>query len=159
MVKERDALVEYEDKEQMMYVEREDGTYGPVRTGSYLTKHYLDDFWEKRRHLEAEARRRLCAGEISPVAYHMLVVDIPAADLAVRVGLGAGKVKKHMTPEGFARVTVAQAVRYAEVFGVPLANLFQVVPLREGEVALRQEPTDNPHVVRTTAPGVDLEDA
>lgn len=152
MVKEHDALVDFEDKEQMMYVERDDGTYGAVRTGSYLTKHYLDDFWDKRRHLEQEAERRLCAGEISPVAYHMLLVDIPPADVAARVGVSTGKVKKHMTSEGFGRVTVDLLARYAEVFGVPVANLFQVVPYREGEVALAQDPTDNPHVVRTALP-------
>ena len=46
-MKEKDARVDFEQQELIMYVEREDGSYGPIQTGSYISANFLDDFWTK----------------------------------------------------------------------------------------------------------------
>ena len=49
----------------VLYVERDDASYGPVQTGSYLAQEFIDDFFEKRERYRRDCLRRLEAGEIS----------------------------------------------------------------------------------------------
>jgi len=44
-MKEADAKVEYQEHQMLLYVEKSDGSYGPLQTGSYMSKNYIDDFW------------------------------------------------------------------------------------------------------------------
>ncbi len=148
-MKEKDAFVEYGDHQMVMFVEKDDGTYGSMRTGSYMAANYIDDFWEKMRNLEKMCFERLTSGEFSPVAYYMMLKDMTPADVAARVRERAGTVRKHMEPKHFGKVKLELARRYAEVFGVPLADLFQVPIGPEGRVEVAHEATANPFVVLT----------
>ena len=134
----------------IVYVEKEDSTYGPVQTGSVMMEKYFDDYLQKRKRLEESCLARLRSGEISPVACYMELINISEADLACRVGVSRRKVRRHMTPEGFAGIGLPLAARYAEVFGVPVANLFQILSAGEG-CRLSQEKTGSPLVVVTRA--------
>ena len=58
------------DRTFVVYVEKEDGSYGPVETGSVMVREYFDDFLTKRHHLEARLRADLTEGRISVVAYY-----------------------------------------------------------------------------------------
>ena len=145
-MKEKDARVKFE-QEQMVYVEREDGSYGAITTGSYVSKHYLDDYFDKRRDLEARLRSQLLAGEISPVAYHMERQGMTPADLADRTGLSTRAVKKHMRAEPFGKVKLSEALRYAEVFDIPLAHLFAVGADGDQEPTGPWEQSKNPFII------------
>lgn len=149
-MKEKDAQVDYEKHQLLLYVEREDGSYGELQTGSFLNKNYIDDYWVKRRHLEQTCLKQLSEEEISPVEYYMVLNNMSPADLGSRVGLSAAKVKKHMNPALFHKMTLLQARKYAEIFDVPVANLFQVVVQPEDGPAIRHEETKNPFVILTT---------
>jgi len=147
-MKEQEARVDFDKHQLLLYVEKEDGTYGPLQTGAYLTKNYVDDFWLKRKHLEEDCLRRLTRGEISPVAYYMILTNISPADCALRVGTSVSKVKKHMNPAHFAKMDVQLLLRYAAVFGIPPANMFQVITGGPGcGIVLKK--TENPMVVLT----------
>jgi hypothetical protein len=145
-VKEKEAHVDFEKHQLLLYVEKDDGTYGALQTGAFGTKNYVDDFWVKRKHLEKQCLERLCKGEISPVAYYMLLNNIAAADLALRSRTSVSNVKKHMQPAHFAKIGLPLLKRYADVFGVPLANMFQVV-VQNPEGSITFSKTDNPLVV------------
>lgn len=148
-MKEEDAHVEGGHR-LVMYVEKDDHTYGPVETGSYLVENYIDDLREKRSNLKQNCMARLRSGEISPIGYYALLIEIGDGDLARRVGVSRRSVRKHMTPNGFRTLSVEHVRRYAEVFGVPVANMFQVVSTGDG-VEVRQEETLSPLVVTTHA--------
>ena len=148
-MKEKEAFVDFKDHELVLFVEKEDGTYGTTRTGSYVAAHYLDDYHEKVRNWERECFEKLTSGEFSPVAYYIRLKDMSPADVAMRVGVSKGAIRKHMVPEHFAKVTVETARRYAEVFGVPLADLFQVPIEREDGTTVVHEATNSPFVVLT----------
>ena len=141
----------------VLYVERDDASYGPVQTGSYLAQEFIDDFFEKRERYRRDCLRRLEAGEIIAVAYYLRILGLAEADLAVRVGVSRRKVRRHLTPAGFGEIDLRLAGRYAEVFGVPVANLFQVVAAQDGRIELHQERTANPLLTKTrvgiAAPG------
>lgn len=146
-MKEKDAKVEGGHK-IVLYVEKDDASYGPMETGSYMVKNYIDDFFEKRDNLQQDCLRRLKDGEISPVAYYMRLIEIGEADLASRVGVSRRKLRRHLTPKGFEKASLFVLERYADVFSVPVANMFQVfVPC--GGVRVRQEKTSSGLVVLT----------
>jgi hypothetical protein len=144
-VKEEDIKVE-SSHQLILYIEKEDHTYGPVQTGSYMVKNYLDDFFAKKARLQTLRLEELKAGKISPLAYYKDLVEIGEGDLACRVGISRRKLRFQMTPEGFSRTSVALLERYATVFGIPVAQLFQVILCDEG-LAIHNEQTALPSVI------------
>jgi hypothetical protein len=144
-VKENDIKVN-SSHQLILYIEKEDQTYGPVQTGSYMAANYLDDFFEKKAKLKTARLEELKAGKISPLAYYKDLVEIGEGDLACRVGISRRKLRFQMTPEGFSRASVSLLQRYATVFGIPVAQLFQVI-LCEEDVAIHNEQTPLPEVI------------
>ena len=143
-MKEKDAAVDYKDHQLILYVEKKDGSYGPVKTGSYITKNYIDDYWYKRRNLEREYLQKVKQGEISPIAYYMVLEELTPSELADRVRLSTRRVKKHMTPRHFGTATLSQLQRYCEVFNVPLVNMLQVIVTDKKNLKVYEERTGNP---------------
>ncbi|MCP4645699.1 MAG: hypothetical protein GY851_34960 [bacterium] len=154
-MKEQEARVD-SDHQLVMYVEREDGTYGPIQTGSFMKANYWDDYVEHWRKVEQDQFAKLRAGEISTVGYYMVMFNISEADLGARVGVSARKVRKHIQPEHFAKMSLSLLRRYAEVFNIPVANMFQVVAQSESGV-IAQEKTPNPMLVIAKSEGLDRE--
>jgi hypothetical protein len=147
-MKEKDAHVDFEDHQVTLFVEKEDGSYGSVQTGSYLAKNYMNFFWENMNHFQKTALVQLLNNKTSPIAYYMTLKDMAPADVAVRVGISTSQVKKHMTPWNFKNMKLALAKKYAEIFGIPLANLFQIFSQPEQEsTVVKQTETKNPYVV------------
>jgi hypothetical protein len=162
-MKENEGYVDYPEQQMILYVEKDDGKYGPMQTGSYISANYMDDYLYKRRNLELELRAQLSSGAISPVKYYMIFVDLSLSELAARAGIRTSRVKKHLEPRYFGEVTLDELVRYARVFNVPVANLLQVILIRDkdsfeaniilenkaGKISIDQVPTGNPFVVLT----------
>jgi hypothetical protein len=162
-MKEKDGFVDYPEQQVILYVEKEDGKYGPMQTGSYLSANYLDDYFTKRRNLELELRDQLIRGDISPVKYYMVLVDLSVSELSARAGIRRGRVKKHLDPKQFGCVTADELRRYSAVFNVPVPNLLQVVLVmmngtyeasliledKTGNLSVVQAPTSNPYVSLT----------
>jgi len=162
-MKEKDIHEDYEKQQLIMYVEKDDGTYGAIQTGSYLTKNYLDDFWLKKRNLEKKLSEQLRNNEISAVYYYMLLNELSVAELAARTGIRKCRVKKHLRAKGFPGIRVKELQRYAHVFNIPVANLFQVIVYEEMDeiralyikehepetLSIVQKGTDNPSMVFT----------
>jgi len=143
-VKEKDASVDYKEHQLILYVEKKDGTYGPVKTGSYITKNFIDDFWYKRKKLEHEYLEKVRKGEISPIAYYMVLGELTPSELAARVRLGARKVKKHLTARYFGTITLDQLKRYCDVFNVSPVDMLQVIVTDKKNLKIIEEKTDNP---------------
>jgi hypothetical protein len=148
-MKAKDAQLESGHR-MVVYVEREDGTYGPMETSGYLTTNYLDDLLDKQSKWKRESLEKLLAGKVSFVGFYFEVLGMAEADLAVRAGVSARALRRHMTPEGFREVTVAQLEKYAEIFDVPIANLFQILRSGEGGARLVQRSIFEPVLVETS---------
>lgn len=162
-MKEKDIHQDYEPQQLIMYVEKEDGTYGPIQTGSYLTKNYLDDFWQKKRSLEKKLSEQLAANKISPIYYYMVLTELSEAELAARAGLATFRVKRHLKAKHFHKVKLSVLQRYAEVFDIPVANFFQLLLFQEKDemksyfikdkspelIEIAQHRTNNPNLVIT----------
>ncbi len=144
-MKEKDARVEGRDTHQLvMYVEKDDGSYDSIMTGSYIVKNYVDDFWEKKHRLERECLEKIKKGEASPIYLYMMLEELTEFELAGRVGISPRRVRKHLKPEHFETMTLKTLKRYAEVFDVPVINLFQAVVAKKSGLQISVEKTDNP---------------
>lgn len=152
-MKEADAKVDH-PHQMLLYVEKPDGSYGTVQTGSYMASNFLDDFQEKQRYFHETNSQAVLAGEISMVAYYMNMQELTLPEVADRVGLSKGAVRRHMDPAHFGELTVAQARRYAELFGVPLAKLFAFFGAGPADPAARLDfrPGANPDACVATLP-------
>jgi transcriptional regulator with XRE-family HTH domain len=133
-----------------MYVEKKDGEYNAIETGSYMIETHFDDFLEKRSHLRSNYSDKLRNGEISPIEFHRVLINISIADLATRIGLNSRKVKKHLKPEHFKSIKLEILKRYAEVFRIPVANFFQLIDQDDLNPTFKQIKSENPYIVTTT---------
>jgi hypothetical protein len=145
-MKEADARVDYQPHQMLLYVEKSDGSYGPLQTGSYMSKNYIDDFWDKRKRLENEAIEKLTNSIISSVGYYMLLLDMTPADVARRTGISLRSVKKHALPQHFPKVKLWEIQRYADVFGVPIAAFFSLQTAPQASATVSYKKTQNPFV-------------
>jgi hypothetical protein len=163
-MKEKDVLVDFKAQQFVIYAEKSDGSFSPVQTGSYITKNYLDDFFKLNDRLYESLLERLKNGEISPIYFYMTLEDLTISELAARAGISKYIVKKHVNPKGFQKIAVSTLSKYAYVFNIPVANLFQVINTREDRswnmgfreeteisesVQISQVKTDNPLLVET----------
>ncbi len=126
-MKEKDVKVEYDPQQVVMFVEKEDGSYGPLQTGAYMAKNYLDDYFLKMDKLKKELTQQLKEGKISPISYYMVLQELSVAELALRVGVRRARVRKHLKPEYFKKIKPDLLEQYAEVFGVTVSNMVQMI--------------------------------
>jgi len=162
-MKENEGFVDYPEQQMILYVEKDDGKFGPMQTGSYLSANYMDDYLFKRRNLEIELREQLVNGDISPVKYYMVLEDLSFSELAARAGIRKSKVRRHIDPKKFGSATTEELGKYAVVFNIPLANLLQIVLIKDNnsfeanlilenkavKISVDQTVTRNPYVVLT----------
>lgn len=82
-------------------------------------------YYEQRAIEMKRLHEAVIAGDISPVAFFVQYQRLDIRDVASRVGLRPGVVKKHMTMAGFTAAKVADLQRYARVFDVSVGDFFE----------------------------------
>jgi hypothetical protein len=124
-MKEKDGYTDCPEQQVILYVEKDDGQYGAMQTGSYLTANYLDDYFHKRKNLEAELQEKIDQGEINAIGYYMVLEDLTVSELASRAGLFAWTVRRHLKPSNFKSVGDRALKKYATVFNVPVEDIIR----------------------------------
>lgn len=147
-MKEKDLYTEFEPQKSVYYVEKNDNSYGPIISGSQLSANYLDDFFLKRKKLEETLRKQIINNEISPVFYYMTLLEMGSKDLATRMGISTRKLRRIFKPEYFKRLNVIKLRLLADIFNIPISNLFQTFEINDEDsekLTIKQLPTDNKH--------------
>ena len=111
------------------YDEDEAGNLVPNLTKSDMDD-VIDSFYVQRQEEMQRLHEELVGGRISAVSFFMQLQNMTIRETAVRVGVGQGKVKKHMTPDGFHSASVKNLMRYARVFDVTVADFFQFTKIQ-----------------------------
>lgn len=145
-MKEKDLYVDFAPQQSVYYVEKEDNSYGPIISGSQLSANYLDDYWLKKRNLEAKLRQQIINNEVSPVYYYMTLQEIGPKDLAGRVGLSTRALLKTCQPKYFNKLSVEKLGLFSEVFNIPVANMFQTFLVKDEDrekISIEQSETKN----------------
>ncbi|MEI6883219.1 MAG: hypothetical protein WCO02_01925 [Bacteroidota bacterium] len=136
-MKEKDGISDCPEQQLILYVEKEDGKYEAIQTGSYLSANYLDDYFLKRNNLEKALRERIERGEINALEYYMVLEDLTLSELAARVGLMKWRVRKHLKPGNFSKISQAMLMKYSKVFNVPADEIIKI------QSAYRKQPNDH----------------
>ena len=126
-MKEKDGIIDCPQQQVILYVEKEDGKYEPMQTGSYITKNFLDDYELKRRHLEESLKKQVLSGEVSPVYYFMVLEELTLSELAARAGIRKGKVKKHLEAKHFNSIPRETLQNYADVFNTTVPDMLKLL--------------------------------
>ena len=97
------------------YAVNEKGEYEKVASVGWEPENVaLEQAWGVINEQVAEARRKVEAGELSTLAYHMEVNMMDPSLLSKHVGLPARLVKRHLEPAEFAALDERTLQRYAE---------------------------------------------
>jgi hypothetical protein len=126
-MKEKDLEIDCPWHQVVLYAEKDDGTYGPMQTGSYMSGTNISEHFRVTENLSRSLTEQLRAGTISPVYYYMMIEGLNIDEMAGRTGISKRRVKKHLTPAGFGKMKITSLKKYADVFNIPVANMFQII--------------------------------
>jgi hypothetical protein len=126
-MKEKDGIIDCPQQQVILYVEKEDGKYEPMQTGSYITKNFLDDYELKRHHLEESLQKKVRSGEVSPIYYYMVLEELTLSELAARAGFRKRKVKKHLEAACFHTLPAETLQLYADVFNISVEDMLKLL--------------------------------
>lgn len=87
-----------------------------------VTRQAVDDL----NRLAADARQRVFSGQTSPLEYHMHCKRMDILLLAQVTGLWQWRVRRHLRPDVFARLSPALLARYAHALGLTVDALRKV---------------------------------
>lgn len=109
---------------KVVYAVADDGKLRPVPSQGWeveeiVTRQAVEDL-ERRAE---EARTRVLAGESSPLEYHMYRARMDVELLSQTTGLWRWRVRRHLRPAVFARLSLALRRRYAEALGIQVEAL------------------------------------
>lgn len=109
---------------KVLYVTDKEGKYGTTQyTGWDAENLAMSQAWEDIDDKIERTRQQVINGERSPIAYFMekSLMDLPT--LAQYVGFWKFRVKKHLQPEVFKKLSDSKLSRYASVFNISVDDL------------------------------------
>jgi hypothetical protein len=115
---------------EVAYAVDRDGNYVIAPSAGWEPANLANQqYWRKLYADVLAVMERVRAGELSPLAYHMAVHQMDVGLLAAYTGLWRWRIRRHLRPAVFARLSARVLARYAAVFNVPPAQL-AVLPAR-----------------------------
>jgi hypothetical protein len=109
---------------KVVYAVNDTGGYAKVKTTGWeveevVLRDVVDDFM----HQAETARKRVLAGQTSPIEYYMhkRFLDLPG--LAAGMGLAKWRVRRHLKPSVFKKLSASMLQRYADLFDIELEML------------------------------------
>lgn len=114
----------FEGQRKAVYVVDKDGHYQIAQSGGAEAEVTVTEdavAWFAK--LAEDARQRALRGEGSPLEYHMFRVRLDEPTLASAAGIWRWRVRRHLTTQGFAKLTPALLDRYADALGLTVEQL------------------------------------
>jgi len=106
------------------YAIDDDGNYGTVGSLGWEPENVvLNQAWEEINKKVEETKRKIEAGELSPLAYHMEKNIMDVGMLSQYMDISKRNVSKHLEPSGFNSLDEKTLKRYAEVFDITVEEL------------------------------------
>lgn len=111
----------------LYYVLDENGNYVQALSQGWDPKTtVLQQAWDEISEHAQEAKKQVLAGKFSPLYYHMEKTQMDLKLVSEYTGFSKGKIKEHLTPEGFGKLTEAEKNAYAETFNLPAGSLAEM---------------------------------
>ena len=83
----------------------------------------LQQAWDMVDERIEAARQKVKAGEASPILYYMEKLLVTPMDLSMHAGIMVWRVKRHLKPRVFNRLSEKTLKKYAEAFNINLDQL------------------------------------
>ncbi len=122
-----------EGMKEVVYAVDENGNYELVPSAGWAPKNIANDqAWEIISGQIEAVKKQIKAGELSPLAYHMVKNQMDESLLAQYVGLFKWKVKRHLKPEVFKKLKKPVLEKYAALFGLSVEQFMDMATIDEG---------------------------
>lgn len=109
------------------YAVDNDGNYTKVKTVGWEPENIvLNQAWDEINEKVSEVQQKVREGKLSPIAYHMTKKMLDVSMVAGYTGYSSFRVKLHLKPWFFKRLSTAQLQRYAKAFQIQLDQLLSV---------------------------------
>jgi hypothetical protein len=109
---------------ELCYATDESGNYTTQQSRGWDVKiSALDVTWENVEKRTAVAREKVSKGEVSPLLYFMEKNVMDVAILSGYTGIWKWRIRRHLKPAVFRKLSDAILQKYAEVFNCTLAAL------------------------------------
>ena len=109
---------------EIAYAVDQDGRYVLAQSAGWEPANLANQqHWALLGREVLEIMVRVRAGEVSPLAYYMAIHQMDDKLLAEYTGIWRWRVRRHLRPDVFRRLSPAVLARYAAVFGVAPAAL------------------------------------
>jgi hypothetical protein len=114
--------------QEICYAVDENGRYVLAPSAGWEPKNTANEqAWELIRTEVAATLKKIRAGRLSPLAFHMVNNQMSPGLLARYAGCSRWRVWRHLRPGGFSRLTPRMLQRYAEIFDID-ATALKTVP-------------------------------
>lgn len=109
---------------EVYYAEDEKGNYTTALSSGWEVKSTaLDVAWEDIRERIEDARKKVEAGEASPILFFMELRLMDLTLVSSYTGFWKFNVKRHLKPGVFAKLSDKKLAKYAHAFNVSIAEL------------------------------------
>ena len=109
---------------ELCYAVDENGEYTTEKSSGWEPKTVaLNNAIEEINERIEDAKKRVNAGETSPIEYYMELHKMDVGILASYVGFWQWKVKRHFKPSVFKKLNNKKLQKYADVFDVSIEEL------------------------------------
>jgi hypothetical protein len=121
------GMIDQERIKEVCYAVDEDGSFVLAKSAGWEPKNIANDqAWDLINEQINETLEKIKSGKLSPLAYHMVRNQMGLGLLAKYAGFNLLRVWLHLKPAGFKRLKPAQLKRYAEIFGIDIADLAKI---------------------------------
>jgi len=129
----QDGRPEYQGERRALYAVDDAGHYTTVPSAGWnadgiVNQQAVDEY----ARLASAALARVRAGTSSPLEFHMYAQRLEVPTLAQATGLWQWRIRRHLQPAVFAKLSPALLGRYAEAIGISPEAL-RVIPRPEAE--------------------------
>lgn len=132
-----------EGLKEVTYAVDAGGSYVVVPSAGWEPKNISNyQAWEVIAAQVEAARRAVQSGKVSPLAFHMARNQMDAALLAQYMGLWRWRVRRHLRPAIFARLSPEMLASYAAILRTTVAELRDISLVGKLQIPGRPKETD-----------------
>ena len=112
---------------EVYYAQNEEGEYTTeLSEGWNVKSEALDVAWNSIKHRVEDARKKVEAGEASPILFFMELKLMDVSILSAYTGFWKFNVQRHLRAKPFSRLSAKKLQKYAEVFDISVDDLKQM---------------------------------
>ncbi len=117
----------YRGLKRVCFAVDQDSHYVPAKSAGWEVERLATEQALVQLEEEVEViRLQVVSGKLAPLAYHMATRQMPPKLFAQHVGIATWRVKRHLQPKRFAKLSGELLARYAHCLDLPVEALASV---------------------------------